>query len=477
MKLSVITSRGLCAAAIVAAAGFAVSGFPAEAAPTTPTCDGTPATIVGTPSQHILNGTSGDDVIVTNGSGRNESEDDDSSGVFAGDGNDLICVTGGTTVVDAGAGDDTVDASESRLVSGIGLGVWLGAGADRCIDSPVGGSIYTGDTHDDNATDIVRGGPGNDAVYSGPWSGVGDPLVANHDIITTGKGDDDVTLSGVGATLDVGAGANSLILESAQTARSLKIDAPHGRIMVGTGVTPDRLVTAYKGTFTSIDADMNGQDNRFDFAGTDQREILHFGVEHFYDGTGSATGHVSLGGGNDYFAGTGFTGPVRGGRGHDKIRLDARAHKSVNAHMAKGLVVDGVMKNELAGVEGLWLDVTTLAKGLPVNVVGTGAANRIRVFANKAKLVVRGKGGDDNIGGLSYAGPRLYGGRGNDIIHGNSPYGDDKGMYAWGGPGKDWLVGGYGPDHLYGQSGRDRADGGHGRDVCSAEVRVSCHRP
>lgn len=67
------------------------------------TCEGRPATIVGTPDAR-LDGTPGDDVILTNGA----------YVVKAGNGNDVVCVSSAadgwtdTVRVDAGAGDDTV---------------------------------------------------------------------------------------------------------------------------------------------------------------------------------------------------------------------------------------------------------------------------------------------------------------------------------------------------------------------------------
>ncbi|WP_159083732.1 calcium-binding protein [Nocardioides terrigena] len=87
------------------------------------TCQGRPATIVGTGADVL--GTPGDDVIVT---GASKTTD-------AGDGNDLICVTGSAgdeIYADAGRGDDSVDASTSLAQSII---TDLDHGLDRYVGS------------------------------------------------------------------------------------------------------------------------------------------------------------------------------------------------------------------------------------------------------------------------------------------------------------------------------------------------------
>ena len=61
------------------------------------TCQGATATMVGGPGIATVQGTPGDDVIVSNG-----------SDVEAGAGDDLICLTGGTVSVKGGEGDDQV---------------------------------------------------------------------------------------------------------------------------------------------------------------------------------------------------------------------------------------------------------------------------------------------------------------------------------------------------------------------------------
>lgn len=104
--------------------GALLTGAPATAGGET--CGGRPATIVGTGT--VTRGTPGDDVIVTG----------DSRITYADAGDDLICVTPsrspyGDLFVDAGPGDDVVDASTSTTPVNI---TQLGTGLDRYLGGP-----------------------------------------------------------------------------------------------------------------------------------------------------------------------------------------------------------------------------------------------------------------------------------------------------------------------------------------------------
>jgi Ca2+-binding RTX toxin-like protein len=112
------------------------------------TCQGRPATIVGT--GHDIQGTTGNDVIVTGAS----------SITLADAGDDLICVTPyphDDLFVDAGPGDDVVDASGPTTTSVPGYRVDLGSGIDRYIGGPVHDEVQ-GQDFDDSVTgaDTVR---------------------------------------------------------------------------------------------------------------------------------------------------------------------------------------------------------------------------------------------------------------------------------------------------------------------------------
>ncbi|HXH80319.1 calcium-binding protein [Nocardioides sp.] len=104
---------------------------PAPASAVGETCQGRPATIVGTGAE--VRGTSGDDVVVTGASRKAD----------AGAGDDLICVTATDQdrriYVSAGPGNDSVDASATTAYS---TTTDLGDGLDRYVGGVGGGFLY-----------------------------------------------------------------------------------------------------------------------------------------------------------------------------------------------------------------------------------------------------------------------------------------------------------------------------------------------
>jgi Ca2+-binding RTX toxin-like protein len=160
------------------------------------TCQGRPATIVGTGPD--IQGTPGDDVIVTGSS----------QFTYAVAGNDLVCVSPSAVYVYAGDGDDVVDASEAVVTQ---INAYLGAGLDRYLGGP-GQHLVHADGTDDTVTDAdwayltvtapVTGTPG---TYTGGgiavWS-------ADHDV-EIDLDTDMVTVGGVhAANLSGMVGAN-----------------------------------------------------------------------------------------------------------------------------------------------------------------------------------------------------------------------------------------------------------------------------
>src|SRR5436190_21732002 len=79
--------------------GVALLALVPPAQSSTPTCFGKPATKVGTDGNDFIDGTSGDDVIVSLGG---------SDTVSGGGGNDLICSGSGSDSVKGNAGNDRI---------------------------------------------------------------------------------------------------------------------------------------------------------------------------------------------------------------------------------------------------------------------------------------------------------------------------------------------------------------------------------
>jgi hypothetical protein len=174
---------------------------------TVESCQGRQATIVGAPSgeeEPPLAGTSGPDVIVTNGAAL----------TLAGAGDDLICVTAPLTpgffwVLDvvAGSGNDTVLAVGSAIAvdgitqiqgnigfhagdgddvvvataSGWGVNGALGEGADEFRGGPTLSDVFAGDDVTDTERDVLRMGEGSDIVHTGQAS------LSNPDLVELGR--------------------------------------------------------------------------------------------------------------------------------------------------------------------------------------------------------------------------------------------------------------------------------------------------
>lgn len=91
------------------------------------TCDGEPATIIGTKRSETIRGTNGRDVIVAKG-GHDK--------IYGRGGDDLICAGSGNDLVVGGGGDDLIlgGAGEDKLVGGKGFDFFDGGGGDDRID-------------------------------------------------------------------------------------------------------------------------------------------------------------------------------------------------------------------------------------------------------------------------------------------------------------------------------------------------------
>ncbi|PVG84085.1 hypothetical protein DDE18_00050 [Nocardioides gansuensis] len=144
-------------------------------------CQGRPATIVGTGAD--IQGTDGDDVIVTG----------TSTVAYTHAGNDLVCVTPSAADqiwVDTGPGDDVVDASAStarRTAADLGLGV------DRYLGSPGLDSVSANGA--DDTFDAAGGSNGMTLEITGPAGSVtGSYRGSGVDFIGVRSTDRDVTV-------------------------------------------------------------------------------------------------------------------------------------------------------------------------------------------------------------------------------------------------------------------------------------------
>ena len=436
-------ATGLIAATLLTAPG-------AQAA--ADSCQGRTATVVGA-GQYGLTGTEGDDVIVTNGA----------DGVQALGGNDLICITNAppsrTDIsLDAGAGDDVVDASAATS----GVTVELGAGSDT----------YTGSAYDET----VHGGTNG---YDG--SPVGD---TERDSITTGSGGDDHVVSGSDRAVpngdavvlgaDDGVGFGSSVGWFGPMADGGRLDGGGGaRLAFGLG-SGRVVVDAATGTLTEdgrVDLRWTGFDDfsvgggnapapsLFGFRGTDRAEELDLRFRDAHTGRQ----RIDMGGGDDtlwlgHDDNTGASGSsYSGGHGEDHVAM--WAGNSLDLDLASGR-----METRHEGrTFRLRLDrfETQLVGAKKLVLKGMKKGEELRFYACRA--TVHGRGGADDIRQS----------RGDDYFEAGLRCKPRK-FRLFGDKGKDTLQGSTDNDVLVGGPGRDAINGNGGRDRCSGEKLRSC---
>ena len=418
------------------------------------TCQGRAATVVGTPGQYVLTGTEGDDVIVTNGAGP----------TLGLGGNDLICVTGGTSPllevsVDAGPGDDVVDAS--AVVGGVD--VELGAGSDTYTGSPYDETVhggtngYDGGSAVDTERDTITTGPGgDDRVVSGS-----DRTVPNRDVVIVGADDgtgfgNEVVWTGPLAAdgrLDGGGGAR-LVFDTGTTTGSVAVNATAGFLALD-GVTTlrwtgfDRFRTGSKATPAPA---------RFEFMGSDRDEELELVFAKAHQGRQ----RIAMGGGADTLLlgdeNVGARGSrYIGGPGEDHVALWAgkRLDLDLQRERIKTVPAGSTFRSTFTDFE------TQLVGAKKLVLKGTRKADELRFYACKA--TVKGRGGADDIRQS----------RGDDYFEGGLRCNPQR-FRLFGGGGKDTLRGSRGRDLLVGGPGRDTISGNAGRDTCSGEKLRSC---
>lgn len=459
------------------------------------TCRGEAATIVGT--ERVLQGTEERDVIVTGAS----------TGVLAGAGDDLICVTGSNASsnvvdIDAGPGNDLVDST--TMARYFYLDAVLGDGADTFVGGPESETVVAGATGEpylgapgESEIDLIDTGAGGDSVTSGG------PGLPNPDVVRTGAGDDNVIYAGVmgaGSVLDAGDGDDLLLPRASGTTFDIDLAAR----TLGRDSVPEAVFTAFERLSVSPEPGLGA----IEIVGSDDRDVVDIraaavvradlgaGIDSLTLSSTPAGTDLDLGAGTDVISVRSFVGSV------DLDLTD------------ETLSVDGSSDARLVGVENAYAsaDEVTMVGGAGVNhlnavgcfatIDGRGGNDQIShgnydfdadagYDCTSGRVVLRGGPANDTIDGGKRA-DRIYGGSGRDRIStGPAVEGINK---AWGGPGadkldggsandmlrggggRDTLVGDKRADTLVGGAGRDRSVGGPGRDTCRTEVRTSCER-
>ncbi len=345
------------------------------------------------------------------------------AGVEALGGNDTVTVQFGANAamqvnIDGGDGDDLLDAStfqdDATLRGGAGNDTLLGG---------LGNDLLYGDAGDD----VLNGGDGLDSLNGG----------ADNDTLTGGQGEDSLN----------GDEGNDLLIEN----------------VAGTVFLNHVLYYAYP--FGIIEYDTLG---------------IQIGTVWIWDGIhGVESVHLTGSDGDDNINASTFVANVTllGGAGHDTL-IGGLGHDIIDGGLGDDQVTGGMGDDTLTGGEGGW---DRLIETANLNMVLTDASLAgpgIDVFSGFETARLTGGSANNTIDASQATIPvELYGGDGNDTLHGGNQadllyggYGNDT-LFGWNGDdfmygedGDDWLMGGEGNDLMTGQAGNDTLYGSNGND-------------
>jgi Ca2+-binding RTX toxin-like protein len=444
------------AVALVVVLSAAVLVVPSPAASAGPTCHGREATIVGTNGNDRIRGTGKRDVIVARaGNDR----------IWGLGGNDVICGDAGQDRLWGGGGDD-------RLEGGIGDfgeynetwgGDYLmpGGGDDVLVPQPEGGAAADdadflflrderGGVHLDLAAGTITGNGHDRIVNRSPELWVtGTP----HDDVLKGTAGRDHLMGGRGGDRIVGRGGGDSLHPQSYTNAEAESDRPRDHNVIDGGEGDDVISGGL------------GRDDVDGGPGDDYLSSGHAGPDELRGGDGadrfgvhSSTDRVSVWGGpgDDDVRDRNRRSTVRGGDGHDVIRLEAPRNGVRSAylggqgedtfafHDARQGRDPMTLRTDLRDGAGSYAGGTFRLGGIDAleadsDVVGdrwiAHGTNEVESFTAEDRMAARihAYGGDDVV----RTGPR------NDVV--------------WGG------------------DGVDTADTGAGEDVChEVEAATNC---
>lgn len=349
-----------------------------------------------------------------------------------------------TVEVDAGAGNDRVEAAAERWSSYIELG----PGADTFVASNAAAhSVVTGLVVDrtltDSEADVVRITSGTGVVTTGQ-EGLDNPdaiEIAGGGVFWSGR---------QVAPGSVIAGTDSH-LHLASSGVEVELDARAGDM-----TSADTSLT-FSG-FTDFTVSTEARKGNFSFRGSHRDESLTLLAPMAYDR------YVVMGGGDDEYTSTSLGATdswVRGSGGWDSLPLILPEY-DVRTDMWRSQVFATKGGTTTVARTGSFEDLRLAAKRAEVN--GTRHGEKIVVAACRA--TVSAAAGQDFV---AFAG-------GIDGDAWTTPDCSSHRAAAYGGRGDDTLLGGRGNDRLIGGRGNDLVEGQGGRDACQGEKRRTCEK-
>ncbi|MCW2814851.1 MAG: calcium-binding protein [Nocardioides sp.] len=421
------------------------------------TCQGRTATIVGIPLSMMVEGTDGDDVIVTNGA-RN---------VSALGGDDLVCITGtGVTAMSAngyyangGRGSDTiVNLDDDRVATNTAVDMGDGDGTTETYIGGTGPDELTLSGRDTVAR--IRTGSGNDVVtFTYP------PRRIEIDL---GKDGDSLDLPFQASTrgrIAGGGGPDSLTPLGPRTRGApVDLDNRRGEVRVGRRATL-RLAGLERFSIYGFDA------TPLTVTGGPAAESV------FVANPTTQVRAVNLGDGRDELhlaLGARVPRTARGGTGSDRLSISADPGSRDAARLRGDLAAGRIRVQDRSGGRTRDMGVasfeTVSVSAGDVRLLGTDRAEKLDVAACVG--LVDGRRGDDLLDNTSQAGDP----QGDTIPN---PDGCSTGptLKMRGGAGDDTLYGSAFSDVLIGGDGNDTAHGEGGGDTCDAETTSGCEDP
>lgn len=381
------------------------------------TCHGKTATIttIDDDGSGTVRGTDGDDVIAVDLTAEHGFE------VDAGAGDDTICLVADDRAarVDAGPGDDDVDTTgvdgRTAVVLGAGSDVFLGGPGDD--DVLAGAEAVDGPTTDAEH-DVISTGAGSDEVETGQRN------TGNDDDVDLGADSDSLSFAGLPAGGHLSGGFDSDRLTSAERgSHRWTVDVPGRRLAAGDH--EGSVLDGFEGYSLSLLAW-----DTLTFVGGPGADGLYVGSYRRRPAHGPMD--VDLGAGADVLSvGQDAHGTLRGGAGTDRVQLEGPVAGSYRGGLEADL---GTGRFHASGRPGQ----------------RTRSFESLRAWG-WADLDVTGTPGADVIDGRGCR-VTLRGGSGNDHL----------------------VVRRYTYTRCDGQRRSSRAYGGPGRDRCQAVVRRSC---
>ncbi|OYU48255.1 MAG: hypothetical protein CFE31_11385 [Rhizobiales bacterium PAR1] len=413
-----------------------------------------------------------------------------SNTLTTGSGNDVVHGGGGSDSISAGAGNDSVDfwGTEVTLDGGSGTNTLVlktAATIDlSAVDASLGdATLVTGFANVDAtsvaAGVIVTGTSGANILTGGAGS---DTLDGNGgaDVISAGGGNDAITYRGGEASLDGGAGSDTLILAAPGGIIALDFS-----VAAGLDQTSGDSVTTR--AFENLDASLLA--SAITVTGSTGANTLATGSGNdTIDGNGGAD-TINAGAGNDTVTYRGTEAAIDGGTGTNTLRLLSAV--DINLALADQSVGDAVTATNIQNVDASTLGAT---QGVVMN--GSGGANILTGGAGDDTL--DGGGGADTLNAgdgndtVAYRGTEasLDGGSGAntlvlrasavvDLSAGDQTTGDTVAVTGFenvtaanlgtavsitGSAGDNTLIGGLGTDRLDGNGGADTLAAGAGND-------------